>query len=338
MHSQAITSGLQFLRAQQYPDGSFCVYISGDDAMQGWCTPDASLFPTALIANSLLSLRDHDTASMVMPAARFLRTQMARGGTWGHFARHHKWWAVCPMDADDTSCISDLLRRCAIDFPEQRNRQLLRHNRDQAGLFYTWFTPRLRWNPDKDYWLLGLRELKHPLTTLWFWSRMECSRRDVDAVVNANILFYLGDVPETQAAIHWLIQLIREEREHDCDKWYRNVFSVYYFIARNLHRGIAALEPVRQPIIDRIHAQAKPDGRIGETVLDTALAACTLQYLGDEGPQRSAALQYLVSAQQPDGSWPRYRFYYGGPKKLTGYGSEELTTAICLEALGGNRE
>ena len=42
-------------------------------------------------------------------------------------------------------------------------------------------------------------------------------------------------------------------------------------------------------------------------------------------------LQSLLTAQGEDGSWPRAAFFidfYGGY-----YGSEELTTALCLEAL-----
>lgn len=37
--------------------------------------------------------------------------------------------------------------------------------------------------------------------------------------------------------------------------------------------------------------------------------------------------------QMADRSWPRASLYYSGPKKRYAWGSEELTTGFCLEAL-----
>ena len=48
------------------------------------------------------------------------------------------------------------------------------------------------------------------------------------------------------------------------------------------------------------------------------------------------AAQWLVAAQREDGSWPARAFYAGPePPAVHAYywGSEELTTAMCLEAL-----
>ena len=50
------------------------------------------------------------------------------------------------------------------------------------------------------------------------------------------------------------------------------------------------------------------------------------------------ARQHIVSetwdAQgEAPGHWPRWLLYYGGPKLLLGWGSEEMTTGFCLEAL-----
>ena len=165
-----------------------------------------------------------------------------------------------------------------------------------------------------------------------FW-RHEAGRYDIDAVVNANVLYYLGDIEETQPVIEYLLRIIAENREADCDTWYRNPFSVYYFFSRNYYAGISRLEPMRQPVIDRILAQSKPDGRIGETPLDTALAACTLLNFNYTGHALDKAIGFLISSQRETGEWERRILYYGGPKKLSGYGSEELTTGFCVEAL-----
>jgi hypothetical protein len=162
---------------------------------------------------------------------------------------------------------------------------------------------------------------------------MPCTRNDVDAAVDANVLYYLGETDNTQSVINYLLQIISDEKEYDCDKWYRNVFTIYYFISRNFYKGITKLEPVRNPIISRIIAKLKPGGCIGDSVLDSALAVCTLLNFKYKGPELENAINFLLHEQNETGDWERRCYYYDGPKKITGWGSEELTTSICLEAL-----
>jgi hypothetical protein len=45
------------------------------------------------------------------------------------------------------------------------------------------------------------------------------------------------------------------------------------------------------------------------------------------------AVNFLIQNQSENGCWPRWIAYWGGPKKLQGWGSEELTTGFCLEAI-----
>jgi len=73
--------------------------------------------------------------------------------------------------------------------------------------------------------------------------------------------------------------------------------------------------------------------RIGDDVLNTALAACALLYWGSSTPALECAIHLLLTEQRRDGSWPRAALYYSGPKKLYAWGSEELITGFCLEAL-----
>jgi hypothetical protein len=41
----------------------------------------------------------------------------------------------------------------------------------------------------------------------------------------------------------------------------------------------------------------------------------------------------LVGSQREDGSWPARVFYYSGFGKDLSFGSAELTTGFCVEAL-----
>jgi hypothetical protein len=331
---QAIAQGLHYLQQHQYPNGEFCCYAAADAPMQGWCVPDSAVFPTTLIAHCLLPLAARPAADALLTRTTgFLQYQMQHGGLWRHYGRQHPWYKLCPPDVDDTACASAVLRARGIDCPRPSNVPLLLANRNREGLFYTWFVLRPRCQTNRTYWRVTLPELLRPLQSLRFWYAVEAHRNDADGVVNANALYYLGDRPETRPIVAFLLRIIAENREADCDLWYRDPFFVYYFFTRCYHAGISALEPLRAPIIARIRAAAQPDGRLGTTLLDTAWAVCSLLNLGSNPPELAPAIQFIINAQQPGGEWPRWLAYYGGPQKLQGWGSEELTTAFCLEAL-----
>lgn len=331
--ARAIRLGLDYLSQHQYPNGEFCSYFAPDAPMQQWCVPDSCIFPTALIASSLLFLAQHPPAEeMLTRTTGFLQYQMNHGGLWHHFTGLHPMRGPLPLDMDDTACVSALLRARGVARPTPTNVPLLLANRNRQGLFYTWFVWR-GWNRNRTHWRLTLPRLLHPLRNLLFWWAIEARPHDVDAVVNANALYYLGDRLETQPTITWLLRIIAERQEASCDRWYPDPFFVYYAFTRCYHAGIARLEPLRQPIVDRILARAQPDGRLGDTLLDTAWAVCSLLNLGVYPLEVSNAVAYLVQNQTAAGAWPRWLAYYGGPKKLQGWGSEELTTGFCLEAL-----
>jgi hypothetical protein len=155
----------------------------------------------------------------------------------------------------------------------------------------------------------------------------------VDAIVNNNLLLYFGVVKETQPIIDNLVRVILEGKELECDKWYLDPISIYYFISKNLEKGIPQLEPVKIPIKERILAGLTPEGSYGGNSLETAFAICALLSMGFYREIPKASIQYLLEKQKTTGAWERRLFMYGGPKRIMGWGSEELTTSICLEAI-----
>ncbi len=336
--SHQLESALEHARAwlhqRQLPTGEFPVsYIRHVEGRQE-TKKDSCIFPTALVADCLLTLPDHpQTEEMLARATRFLLEEIHRDGLWSHFPRTHWLRGLCGPDADDTACVSAVLRARGLTGPLQQNVRLLLANRNSQGLFYTWFVTRFCWSLDPLYWRVVLSEWRHPRTTLLYWLGGEPVRNGVDGVVNANVLYYLGDIPETQPVVDYLLRIIASGTETRCDFWYHAPNIIYYFVARNFSRGIPRLEPARQPIIDRIRATAQPDGRLGETVLETAMGACALLHLGVPAPELIPTVQFLLEARLAEGQWPLAALYYGGPAKRIAWGSEELTTAFCLEAL-----
>ena len=302
MTGDALARGVAFLAQAQLPTGELRVFASGK--------PDPSVFPTAIAAHSLSFAPQ--AAKVRGRALDFLVAEMEPRALWKHWTREHPFHHQLPPDLDDTSCASSALARAQRSFPD--NRALLLRNRRRDGLFYTWKLTR--------------EQLRHPLVCLAFFSRTSARPFDVDAVVNANVLHYLGDVPEVAA---YLLRVLREDRESQCDKWYENRFAVWYFFSRALFRNT----PEAEELIATKIAAAKPSN-----ALEHALAVCALRDWN-----HAADVTPLLALQLESGAWPAAPLYHGGrARRRDGtfapphpdtphWGSEELTTAFCIEAL-----
>jgi hypothetical protein len=326
-----VERGLEFLRRSQLPSGEFKVYMSPDLNLERDCVFDSSPFPAALIAYALDSADPAAVGDILDKALGFLLSEMEGPGLWRYWTKRHQGHSAIPHDLDDTACASFVLRRHGVPFPS--NLKFIFANRTPEGLFYTWVTARWPLPPVPSYWRVVLGQWLHALKVYYFWKTGEAVRHDVDGVVNANVLFYVGERPETSPVIDYLLDVFRRGEEGRCDGWYANRFMFYYAVSRNFHAGVAALGVVRDESVARIVGAAEPDGSIGGSVLNTALAACALLYWRSSPPELERAVRFLLAAQREDGSWPRAAVYYSGPKKLYGWGSEELITGFCLEAL-----
>jgi SAM-dependent methyltransferase len=298
----ALARGIAFLERHQLPTGELRVFASS--------TPDPAVFPTAVMAHSLSFA---PAAAVVRERALdFLCAEMQPRGLWKHWPRSHPHHGELPPDLDDTSCASAALMHAGRTFPD--NRELLLANRNAHGLFYTW--------------KLTAAQFRHPLALWLFFQRTSAKPFDVDAVVNANVLHYLGAIPEV---VEHLLRILRENRETVCDKWYDNPFVVWYFFSRALH----AVAPEAGEIIEKKLAAATP-----ANALERALAVCSLGYWN-----RAADVDALLELQLASGAWPAAPLYHGGrTRRRDGsfadvhpdtprWGSEELTTAFCIEAL-----
>ena len=215
-----------------------------------------------------------------------------------------------PLDIDDTSIASVALATAGRQVPD--NRHFLIANRDRCGLFKTWI---VRWWP-------------HPLLTYRFFKYTTAEVGDVDAVVIANVVIYLGDCEETSPSIAHMLEVLRNNHESISTKWYESRFTVWYFFSHAL-REIAP--EAGEMIVPRVEA-ATP-----RNALELAAAISTLLLWNQE-----TDVTPLMNEQFASGAWPRTGFYHMGLKEISPnefratppwWGSEALTTMFAVEAL-----
>ena len=309
------------------------MYTSLDPRMDDAGELDPSIFPTAIAA---LALADVNGAEDITHRALdHLAREMEPNGLWRHWPAGHPSRDDLPPDLDDTALASAALEGAGRVLPD--NRAVILANRDRRGRFYTWITPRLRRTPPSQRPIVRA-QLARPARTLLFFNQTSAAVNDVDAVVNANVVHYLGPVEGTEGAVAYLCDVLRSGTEASCDKWYPNPFMAWYAFAR----ALAGVDRVACFLIERQLAAATP-----RTVLDVALGASALVASG-RVPDDDA-VDALLREQRTDGSWRRVSLYFGGRVRLRDgtfatphpdtphWGSEELTTALCLEALCGWR-
>jgi len=137
-----------------------------------------------------------------------------------------------------------------------------------------------------------------------------------DAVVNANIVFALGALgePASPAEIAAVERLVA--RRVDGPRYYVSPCATAYAVRR------ARMRP--DPLPPVTTAQPPPGDVLG----------CALWMLGT-GRRDAMVIDAIVGAQRGDGSWPRLPWCTGAARPVPYWGSEAVTTAIAVEALGG---
>jgi len=323
---RALARGVDFLWVRQLVDGEFptLVWPAVDPHADGEF--DSTVFTTALVVYALRFVPGERAAAMRARAVRFLVSQQSGPGVWRFWtskSQLHRW---IPPDLDDTCCALFALRDAGVALPPSE--RLVLSNRSRAGLFYTWLLP----GRDAHSTLRLLRWAHFSFRQHPFWQNTEAERDDIDGVVNANTLLYLGDRAESRLPVDYLLGTLAAVNEASCDKWHLSKFNFYYMVSRAYFHGVASLGAARATVVERIAEAAVTQGGI-ETALDVALAACSLLNFDADRGLIGRLASRLVSSQAPAGGWPRSALFFGGPKRVYGWGSEELTTAVSLEAL-----
>ena len=292
----SVRSGLRFLQNHQLPYGEFRTYASPSMEMRV-TSFDSSVFVTTFVLYSIAFIDSPCVRAMTNRAISFLAGEMRGPGLFQYYTSRNT--NSIGYDLDDTACASVALRQSCPQVVGGRNIELILQNRNEADLFYTW---------------VGGAAVEN----------------DVDSVVNANVMFYLGDRDETRSACRYLIDTIESSREGYSYHHYLDNMTLYYAVSRAYAHGAPSLSGAREAIIGKVLQRSRDDGSFGDA-LSTACAVCSLANFEYDGVTRLGdAARYLEAKQSANGSWRRVAMYFQ-PGRY--YGSEELTTGLCLEAL-----
>jgi hypothetical protein len=299
----SIDRAIHFLYERQLPSGEFITYSSTNKEMRKDCRSDSTIFATVATLLSLRFIKNSKVAKMIDRSLSFLKGEMQHGGFW-------KYWAseTCKeisSDLDDTACASFLLMTLDKQPMYQLNADSILRNRNPEGLFYTWL-------------------------------HTEDEPNDIDSVVNANALLYLGERQETLTVCQYLNNLVLRAKEPESYYYYLDVLFFYYALSRAYLSGASQLKLSRDSVLDKVLHMQQGDGSFGN-ILSTSLAICTILNLtSDHQDVLDRAINCLLENQCSNGSWIKVAAWAGppppGPHSVW-WGSEEFTTANCLEAL-----
>jgi hypothetical protein len=301
---EASRRAAEFLKLAQLPRGEFRTLLSADPRLLLDPLPDSSAFTTTFVLQALGQLPAElrqGLESTIEKALEFLVQEQDAAGLWRYWTQASPRRSLVPPDLDDTCCASWVLARYGRGFKDSR--ALIAANRDAQGRFLTWIGPAEADN-------------------------------DVDGVVNANVVLYLGSGPETAAACEYLSGLI-ESPESELGSWYYpDPLALDYSVSRAAWHGVAPLRSCRERLLTRVADRCGAGGS-RQDPLSSALAAATLMNCEAEVDLLDSQMEVILASQCQDGSWPRWAFYSGPRRPLprsVWFGSEELTTALCLEA------
>ena len=303
---ESIRRGLAFLESTIDEKGAWhCIRfnVADPDIPRHYERP---AFITALCVLALERCGEARARAMCAASRAYLADTMEYPGLWRYY-RH------LPQDLDSTALCS-LVIGSHPWLLLGRNVPHILANRDEDGRFMTWVLA-------KD----------EPGVVSTF-------RIEADPVVNANVIAYLGDHPETRRAQRWLEDLIIEGNIEGSSKWYPDTIAIYYAIARAMVRAQDALQRLRPVLADRILGLRGERGEFGN-ILQTAQAVSALYNVGSlETIDPKHQVERLVNSQHEDGSWPELLAF--GDQSLKwgtvgqiGHGSEAVTSVFCIEAL-----
>jgi hypothetical protein len=295
-----IDLAVRFLLKRQLPWGEFCTYGSMKRDISGGRYV-RSVFVTTFILHAFEYVQQSKCIREAKNnAVGFLLENMEEPGIWRFYGKKSE---MSP-DLDDSCCVLAALLQNGIEVKTTMCDYFLKYQDSETKGFYTW--------------------IGDPPTGV----------NDIDCVVNANVAFFYGMKGRSEL-IHSVLEYLNHQAatigSRNYAKWYDSPQAFAYAFSRACVDGnVRALKKSQHHMVNYLIRSQDHNGSWGNA-LETGLALVSLLNFGYSGSEVFNGVVRLMSDQnKEDGSWNRSSFFIG---PLGYYGSEELTTSICLEAI-----
>jgi len=323
----ALEKGIYFLYQRQMSSGEFPTTM-WQISKENDSSYVKSVFATTFVLHSLKSVKNFGyVENMSQQAIRFLLGEMEYYGLWRFYGKKSN----IHFDIDDTCCALAALREWNIEMDYNTIASELLKYRNDRGIFNTW-----------------ILDVDPPF---------EKRDNNVDWVVNANALFFYSLLDQRLAEVEqYLLRVVETDTFKRPSYYYYSPLCFIYCLTRayadghNLELGYA-IPKIRSYLLNIIRG-----GKLLDNPLENALAIVGLLNCGEDVAVLEPVIEHLLSMQRNDGGWQKSLFFVNGPYTLltsiyryigftislfrysytwrnTVFGSEELTTAIALEAI-----
>lgn len=295
---QAIRKAAAFLHAQQKTNGDFPSRVCRTVNGKGCRIHKGSVFSTTFVLYSLQFVPlTEKTGTMLEKGRAFIDSKRNAGDLWRFCG------TIIDHDLDDISCASYHLESLGYAL---ENKKQLYDNRDENNIFKTW-----------------IRQKK-------------TDHNDIDGVVNANVLLYLGENKETVDACEWIINAVKSGKEKNILTYYPDSAVLFYTLSRAFfQKGLSCVEQAVPMLIVKI-SEKVPQYIEHHDFLNAAFLLNALLNLGYDSKSLKKHADFFVKHQTESGSWESSLFFMAVdlPKAPSAYfSSESVTTALTAEFL-----
>ena len=306
----SINKGIKFLFEKQLNSGEFSTMRAIQQDMQGSIYIKSS-FLTTFILHSLNFLKNKNKVKiMINKGIDYLLAEKEKEGFWRFFGKKTR----LPLDLDSTCTALACLYVNNVKLNYQRIAEKILKYRDENSLFFTWIL-----NRDLPKNFQGIKN-------------------NIDCTVNANALFFYSlmkfSIPEV---VNYHSNIIKKNRFHENNVYYLTPMNYYNCLTRAYSEGgNLKLKPILKKIKNILLLEYHKDtNKWNGNTLDNAMGIISLLNCGYKGTDVDRAISSLLEDQKINGSWPNSAFFQEVVDKQHKYyyGSEELTTALAMEAL-----
>jgi hypothetical protein len=311
----AYARGIAFLAKVQLEGGDFMTYRWPKSVGTVGKEAITTVFTAAQLVHSLTFGEDSPTRRVVREQAiAYLLAQREPPGVWRYHGKASDMYKSLMAerrfaDVDDTAVAWAALLETGHALDPRADLEPLRANRDENGLFNTWMGDPAEWR------------------------KFDPRGPDMNVNVNALFLFALVRQPLPEVCGQ-AIEFTTSRAFLRGTTWYPSPLAYTYFLSRAYADGRAdCLEPAIPVARSYVLDQQQPDGGWGDD-LETALGALTLLNTRYKGPALDRGMSAILARQSGDGSWKMAVHYTDANQSVVYFGSRELTTGFCLEALG----